>query len=118
MVSFVKAILIDLLSKKVSLYFFRRIFKKSFYIPVIEEFILNTFERVVNLKEVDAKALPLFIQFLRNHQPEGVEISAGLPDPELEKFRYIPDMEMTVLQRKLEDLDSGKIDSLTWKKDL
>lgn len=85
---------------------------------VIEEFVLNIFERVVNLKEVDAKALPLFIQFLRNHQPEGVELSAGLPDPELEKFRFIPDMEMTVLQRKLADLDSGKVDSLTWKKDV
>ena len=68
------------------------------------------------MKGVDAKDLPLFIEFLRNHQPEGLLMSADSPDPDLENFRYIPDMEMTVLQRKLDDLDSGKIDSLSWKK--
>ena len=83
---------------------------------VIEEFVLDTFERVIMMKGVDAKDLPLFIEFLRNHQPEGLLMSADSPDPDLENFRYIPDMEMTVLQRKLDDLDSGKIDSLSWKK--
>ena len=84
--------------------------------PVIEEFVLDTFERVIMLKDVDAKSFPLFFEFLRNHQPEGLTLSAGQPDPDLEMFRFIPDMEMTVLQRKLDDLDAGKIDSLTWKK--
>ena len=82
---------------------------------MIEEFVLDTFERILMLKDVDAKAFPLFVEFLRNHQPEGVYLSAGLPDPKLEEFRFVPDMEMTVLHRKLEDLDSGKIDSVTWK---
>ena len=85
---------------------------------MIEEFRLRTFERVIHLKDVDAKAFPLFVEFLRNHQPEGVVFSAGLPDPELEKFRYIPDMEMTALQRKLDEFDTGNIDSTNWKKGL
>lgn len=78
---------------------------------VIEEFILETFERVVTLKEVDASALCLFFEFLRNHQPEGVSLSAGKPDPELEKFRYIPDMEMDALVKKLKEVEDGKLDT-------
>jgi len=83
---------------------------------VIEEFVLDTFERILMLKDVDAKSLPLFFEFLRNHQPEGVHLAAAKPDPKLEYFRYIPDMEMTVLQRKLDDFDAGKVDTMTWRK--
>merc|ERR1712136_385679 len=75
---------------------------------VLEEFTLDTYERVVNLADVDASTLPIFMEFIRNHQPEGVTLTAGLPDEQLERFRYIPDMEMNAVKQRLDDINTGK----------
>jgi len=75
---------------------------------VLEEFTLDTYERVVNLADVDASTLPIFMEFIRNHQPEGVTLTAGLPDEQLERFRYIPDMEMNAVKQRLDDIKTGK----------
>nr|CAG4650682.1 EOG090X0MUO [Sida crystallina] len=72
---------------------------------VIEtEYQLSKYERVVQLADVPATKIPLFLEVIQTALPEGVELNVRPHNEEDESDRYIPDLELLQLKEELTDL--------------
>ncbi|KAL3874610.1 hypothetical protein ACJMK2_037598 [Sinanodonta woodiana] len=71
-------------------------------------FSLKLYERVVELQDVPSTKLPAFIELLRMHTPEGIQVTVREPREEDEEYRYIPDKEKETLEAQLEELGGSR----------
>ncbi|XP_061174485.1 large ribosomal subunit protein mL48-like [Saccostrea echinata] len=77
---------------------------------VQEIFNLKRYERKLRFKSVVCTKFPIFLEVLRKHQPEGVDIQIMEFSKEVEDFRYIPSDEKLNLLARLKALEKEKIE--------
>ncbi|RWS30028.1 hypothetical protein B4U80_04491 [Leptotrombidium deliense] len=64
---------------------------------------LTSYERVVQVKHVEAKLAPILIEMLQAAKPTGVTLSLMEHTPEDTESRYIPDMKLAEMENELEE---------------
>lgn len=73
-----------------------------------ERYILNTYERVVQIDSVPSVKLPILLEFLRNNCPQSVTVTVKEATDADEEFRYVPDLEKMDLEEQLATLSPDK----------
>ena len=66
------------------------------------EYDLTTYERYVQISDVQAPIYPLFVRFIQAGLPEGVTLSVVHHTDFLEESRYVPDKDLIDLKSQLE----------------
>ena len=69
-----------------------------------QEYNLSKYHRVVRVEELKSIMAPILYESIELNLPEGVEFKATLPTSEEDEFRYIPDVEILELKKKLEEI--------------
>ncbi|KAK0181326.1 hypothetical protein PV327_003619 [Microctonus hyperodae] len=77
---------------------------KSFSSVTEQEYVLNIYERNIQLNNLPFVRLPIFIRLLEAAIPEGVTLKVEVWDPDKEEMRYIPDKELLDLKGELETM--------------
>ncbi|ODM99696.1 39S ribosomal protein L48, mitochondrial [Orchesella cincta] len=75
---------------------------------VDSEYLLNLFERNVQIVEVPATLLPVFINIVEASIPAGVTLRVHPHLPEHTENRYVPDLELMELKTQLQDIKEKK----------
>ncbi|KAK2177758.1 hypothetical protein NP493_581g00008 [Ridgeia piscesae] len=81
---------------------------KPFSTKTLHEYNLSLYERVVQIQDVPATMVPLFLEVVQQNLPEGVSMAACEPETEEDKYRYVPDVILEELETQLEELDKAK----------
>lgn len=66
------------------------------------EYKLTTFERFVQINDIQAPIYALFLRFIQNGLPEGVTLSVVHHTDVLEESRYVPDKDLLDLKAELD----------------
>lgn len=71
---------------------------------------LNEYERNIQLANISAQVIPIVIEAVESSLPAGVKLSIHEHD-ELahEESRFIPDLQLKALKKRLEELSSSDI---------
>lgn len=69
---------------------------------VESEYKLTTYERYVQICDLEAPTYPLFLRFIQSGLPEGVTLSVVHHTETLEESRYVPDKDLLDLKAQLE----------------
>lgn len=69
---------------------------------VESEYKLTTYERYVQINDIEAPTYPLFVRFIQTGLPEGVTLSIVHHTDFLEESRYVPDKDLLDLKAQLE----------------
>ncbi|KAK0095292.1 hypothetical protein PV326_008758 [Microctonus aethiopoides] len=77
---------------------------KSFSAVTECEYILNLYERNIQISNLPFMRLPIFIRLLEAAIPEGVTLKIEVWDPDREEMKYIPDKELLDLKGELETM--------------
>lgn len=67
------------------------------------EFKLMTYERYVQISDIQAPIYSLFVRFIQSGLPEGVTLSVVHHTEHLEESRYVPDKDLLELKSQLDD---------------
>ncbi|KAK6181738.1 hypothetical protein SNE40_009532 [Patella caerulea] len=73
-------------------------------------FDLKEYSRTVQLDDVPSPTLPILVELISTHAPEGVNIVVKKPDEEDEEFRYIPELEKKELKSQIEAIEQARAD--------
>lgn len=65
---------------------------------------LRIYERNVQVVDIPATIMPIFIEAIQTGLPEGVDMKVELYTNEHDENRYIPDLELKDLEAKLEEM--------------
>ncbi|KAI0988753.1 hypothetical protein GJ496_005196 [Pomphorhynchus laevis] len=79
---------------------------------IVDDIItLLIYERITTIQNVQERRLGLLCEILSANLPIGVELSIDFPNPDDERFRYVPDLELYELQYQLDELskEGGEI---------
>lgn len=68
------------------------------------EYLLNVYERNLQLVDVSAPIYPLFVRIAQAALPEGVELTIQSNSEEFEQRRYVPDRDLLDLKDELEKM--------------
>jgi large subunit ribosomal protein L48 len=86
-----------------------RSFKIKTYQPfstnLDKEYELNTYHRVIRIKDLKSTFAPLLFESIQLNLPEGVQMSISVPTVEEEEFRYVPDIELNELRQRLTEIE-------------
>lgn len=66
------------------------------------EYKLTTYERYVQICDLQAPTYPLFVRFIQSGLPEGVTLSVVHHTDILEESRYVPDKDLIELKTQLD----------------
>ncbi|KAL5007959.1 hypothetical protein ScPMuIL_013540 [Solemya velum] len=77
---------------------------------VDHKYSLVKYERIVQLQDVPSTMLPIFLEVVQTHMPEGVELKIGEPNDDEEEFRYVPDKQLQELHAELDEIDAQRED--------
>jgi large subunit ribosomal protein L48 len=66
------------------------------------EFHLTTYERYVQISDIQAPIYSLFVRYIQSGLPEGVNLSIVHHTDHLEESRYVPDKDLIDLKAQLE----------------
>ncbi|XP_062618245.1 large ribosomal subunit protein mL48-like [Saccostrea cucullata] len=77
---------------------------------VQEAFNLKRYERKLRFENVSCTKFPIFLEVLRKHLPEGVDLQIMEFSKEMEDSRYIPSDEKLHLLARLASLEKEKIE--------
>lgn len=69
---------------------------------VNSEYKLTTYERFVQISDIQAPTYPVFLRFIQSGLPEGVTLSVVHHTDFLEESRYVPDKDLIDLKAELE----------------
>lgn len=73
---------------------------------------MTTFQRFLQISDIQAPIYPVFLRFIQSALPEGVTLSIVHHTDFIEESRYVPDKELLDLKSQLEKaggpLKSGK----------
>lgn len=69
---------------------------------VDSEYKLTTYERYVQICDLEAPTYPLFLRFIQSGLPEGVTLSVVHHTDFVEESRYVPDKDLLDLKAQLE----------------
>lgn len=69
---------------------------------VESEYKLTTYERYVQISDIEAPKYPLFVRFIQSGLPEGVTLSIVHHTDFLEESRYVPDKDLIDLKAQLD----------------
>ncbi|XP_052274855.1 39S ribosomal protein L48, mitochondrial-like isoform X2 [Dreissena polymorpha] len=69
---------------------------------------LNVYQRVVELQNIDSTKLPIFLDNIWSHIPEGVKVTVAESTDEEQEARYVPDHAKQQLIDALGELPSKK----------
>lgn len=79
---------------------------------VIEtEYKLTVYERNIQIADMQAPILPLFVRLIQTALPEGVTLSVLEQNDEEDEKRYMPDKDLMELKAQLDDLGGPTISS-------
>lgn len=67
------------------------------------EYQLTTYDRYVQINDIEAKTYSVFLRFIQSGLPEGVTLSVVHHTEFLEESRYVPDKDLLDLKQQLED---------------
>lgn len=73
------------------------------------EYNLSTYERTIQLPELETTKAHLLLEILRTNLPVGVELTVKHPDAEDDKARYLPDIQLREKQAELNLLINPKM---------
>ncbi|XP_059161068.1 uncharacterized protein LOC131944460 [Physella acuta] len=76
---------------------------------VNEKYSLIKYDRTVMVENIPTTTVPILLQFIRRHCPQGVEVSLKEPSAEEEEARYVPDYQVKELQTTKDAIASGKL---------
>ncbi|VEN39785.1 unnamed protein product [Callosobruchus maculatus] len=71
---------------------------------VQSQYLLKTFERIIQITDVPSIKLPVIIRVIEAGLPAGVSVNIRPHEESDENNRYIPDSELTALKHELEEL--------------
>ena len=75
------------------------------------QFVLNVYERNLQIENISAKITPILLELLQSSAPAGVTLSVHPHDPLLhEESRYIPDLQLAQFKAELQEI-KGSLDS-------
>lgn len=74
------------------------------------EYHVAKYDRTLQVEDVPSTTLPLLLDILQQHQPEGVTVAVAEPDPDEEELRYVPDLILQELQLQLGDIEQARED--------
>lgn len=69
---------------------------------VDSEYLLTTYERFVQISDIQTPVYPLFIRFIQSGLPQGVTLSVVHHTDFLEESRYVPDKDLIDLKAQLD----------------
>ena len=69
---------------------------------VDSEYKLTTYERYVQISDIEAPTYPLFLRFIQSGLPEGVTLSVVHHTEFIEESRYVPDKDLLDLKAQLD----------------
>lgn len=69
---------------------------------VESEYKLTTYERYVQISNIEAPTYPMFVRFIQSGLPEGVTLSVVHHTDFLEESRFVPDKDLLDLKTQLE----------------
>lgn len=69
---------------------------------VDSEYKLTTYERYVQINDIESPSYPLFVRFIQQGLPEGVTLSVVHQTDFLEESRFVPDKDLLDLRSQLE----------------
>ncbi|CAH0406971.1 unnamed protein product [Chilo suppressalis] len=72
------------------------------------EYLLNVYERNVQVTDIPAWALGSLLRVARASLPEGCTLNVHEHMPEHEEVRYVPDNELKQLKQQLEDMGGSR----------
>ncbi|XP_055386085.1 39S ribosomal protein L48, mitochondrial [Condylostylus longicornis] len=72
------------------------------------EYSLTTYERNIQISDMDAPTYPLFLRIAQAALPEGVTLNVFEYDEEFEEKRYVPDRDLLELKAQLENLQGTR----------
>lgn len=75
---------------------------------VDNNYSLRLFERTVQIDNVPSTTLPILLEMMRVHAPEGIYVTVKEPEAEEEELRYIPDKEMQDLRTQMKAIDDAR----------
>lgn len=85
---------------------------KPYSTTVDKEFDLNLYHRVVRVQNLKSTLAPLLFESIQLNLPEGVQMTVSRPTPEEDEYRFVPDIELTDLKSKLEELSKKPKDAV------
>jgi len=69
------------------------------------QFMLNMYERNVQIENLSAKMAPILLEIVLSSLPAGVQMSAHEHNPSLhEESRYIPDLQLAAFKTELQEI--------------
>ncbi|KAL1139443.1 hypothetical protein AAG570_006427 [Ranatra chinensis] len=71
---------------------------------VDSEYILNTYERNIQISELPSNIAPIFIELIQAGLPKSITLRVHKHEEEFEKIRYVPDLELKELKTQLDTL--------------
>lgn len=69
-----------------------------------KEYTLQTYHRIVRIKNLKSTLAPLLFETVQLNLPEGVQLSVNEPSFEEDEFRYVPDIELQEMRQKLDEI--------------
>lgn len=69
---------------------------------VDSDYKLTTYERYVQITDIESPSYPLFLRFIQQGLPEGVTLNVVHQTEFLEESRYVPDKDLLDLRAQLE----------------
>lgn len=70
---------------------------------VESDYNLTSYERYVQISDIQAPVYPLFLRFIQAGLPEGVTLNVIHHTDFIEESRYVPDKDLLDLKAQLED---------------
>ncbi|XP_015915882.1 large ribosomal subunit protein mL48 [Parasteatoda tepidariorum] len=68
---------------------------------IVHDFLLNTYERNIQIDELPCYCAPLFFEVIQRALPAGISVSIHPHEPQHSEIRYIPDFELLALKEQL-----------------
>lgn len=70
---------------------------------VDSEYKLTTYERYVQVSDIQAPTYPLFLRFIQSGLPEGVTLNVCHHTEDIEEARFVPDKDLLELKAQLNE---------------
>jgi hypothetical protein len=69
-----------------------------------KEYLLFNYHRCITLKGVTSVKAPYIFEAIQLNLPQAVNMSVTLPDPDIDEFRYVPDIQLNELKAIVEEM--------------
>ena len=77
---------------------------KPYSTTIDQDFKLQKYHRIIRVEGIKSTSVPILLESLQMNLPEGIELYLAEPKAEEDEFRYIPDLDVSELKKKMDEI--------------